>query len=751
MRLRSAVHGVPPLALRFFSVPALALLTVALVTLSGFAGSVGFPVHRSPSPFVHGQLSPLRASVPLGATPPLGCGADPCSAVGGHPSWTSLVGAPQPSARTGGVLAYDAADAFTLLFGGYEGYARPHHDLNDTWIERAGVWQLITPPVSPSPREEAAFATDPKTGCLLLFGGLNDSSHLALGDTWGFCGTSWYPINVATAPPPRFGAAMSTDPFCGCVLLFGGRVSPSGSVLGDTWQFASGHWTQPPAGSSPLPRFGAAMAWNSADQSVLLFGGSNGTAGATFNDSWSFSAGAWHPLALGVVPPSRMGFGLAALPGTGGVLLTGGASNGSYYNDTWQFTAGAWSQLPIVGAPPARSGLSLTYDGADNYPVLFGGLNASSTPATWFTESWVFGGSLVHFDESGLSPDTIWLVSLNGSTNLSTTSSVGFVVGNGTYTYTVGILVSNAYGVRYAPARPAGVIHVHGATIRVPVLFGEQFYLRTGVIPASSGFASPLNAWVASGGALNLLAAPIPGFIFVGWEGQGVGNYTGNADPLNLTLNAPLNETAEFAPFATFSVTFGETGLPAPTSWGVVLNGVPYATVSANLTVRVPNGSYSWSAPVVAGVAAGLRFAPSLPNGTFTVGGAPMRVQVPFTLSALVQVSVSPSGGGVAGPSSGWYTVGSTILLIEEAANGYSFTGWQGTGSGSFTGSDQGISLTVDGPISEVATFEAGATSSLWHSTIPVWFAAVLVALAAVAGMLVALLVLGRRRRGAPA
>ncbi|MCI4364266.1 MAG: kelch repeat-containing protein, partial [Thermoplasmata archaeon] len=483
MRLRSAAHGLPRPALASISRATLAVLLVALVSTSGLtavAGSSASPTLSVPSPghpFAH-----TTSNSPV-TVPAKGCAAQPCAAAGGHPAWTALVGAPQPPARTGGVLAYDAADAFTLLFGGYEGYARPHHDLNDTWILRAGVWQLITPPISPSPREEAAFATDPTTGCLLMFGGLNDSSHQALGDTWGFCGTSWASLSVTTSPSPRYGAAAATDLSCSCVLLFGGRVSTSGAVLGDTWRFSSGLWTQSSPGTSPPPRLGAQMAWNNANQSVLLFGGSNGSAGSTFNDSWSYSSLAWHPLTLGASPPSRTEFGLAGLPGAGGVLLTGGEASGTYYNDTWQFTAGAWTQLTIVGAPPARSGLGVAYDAADNYPILFGGENASSLPAIWYGESWVFGGSQVRFDEVGLSPDTIWLVSLNGSTNLSTTSTVGFVVGNGSYTYTVGLVTPNAYGIRYAPARPAGLIHVHGSATRVPVVFGEQFYLRTAVTP----------------------------------------------------------------------------------------------------------------------------------------------------------------------------------------------------------------------------------------------------------------------------
>jgi List-Bact-rpt repeat protein/galactose oxidase-like protein len=745
MRLRCAAHGRPPPALQSLLPAVLAVATVALLLASGLGALQVLPLRAAPAAPASMALAQSRTAVATAAHPSMGCSEPPCPAASSRSTWTNLLGAPQPSARSGAALAYDGADAFTVLFGGYEGYVRPHHDMNDTWILRAGVWQLITPTLSPSPRQQAAFATDPSTGCLLLFGGLNDSSHLALGDTWSFCGTSWTLLNLASSPSPRYDAAAASDPSCSCILLFGGRGSTSGPALGDTWEFASGHWSPVSPSTLPPARFGEAMAWSGVDRAVILFGGTNGTAGTTLGDTWSFSSQDWHALTPALAPSSRMGFGVASLPGTGGVLLTGGVSNGTYYNDTWEYSAGAWSLVPNGTSPPARSGLALTYDGSDNYPILVGGVNSSAAPAVWYGDTWVFGGSLVHFDETGLAPDTIWLVSLNGSTNLTTTSSVGFVVGNGTYLYSVGIVTGSEYGVRYAPARLAGSIHVHGATTRVPVSFGVQYYLRTAVLPASSGFASPLTAWVPAGGALNLVAAPIPGYSFTGWDGQGPGNYSGNADPLNLTVLGPVNETAEFSPFATYTVTFGETGLPAPTSWSVILNGVPYATVAGNLSLTVPNGSYSWSAPGVPGIASGLRFTSAVANGTFTVKGASTQVAVPFELWALVQLSVSPVGGGVVGPSSGWYPAGASILLLEEPTSGYSFAGWQGTGSGSYSGDSQGISVTVNGPFSEVATFQPGATASLWSSSVPIWFAAALVLLAAVTAVLLALLVAGRR------
>src|SRR2546428_13596664 len=67
---------------------------------------------------------------------------------------------------------------------------------------------------------------------------------------------------------------MAYDAADGYVLLFGGVHS---SVLGDTWEFHSGAWTQLSTSSSPPARWLASMVYDAADGYVLLFGGYDGT------------------------------------------------------------------------------------------------------------------------------------------------------------------------------------------------------------------------------------------------------------------------------------------------------------------------------------------------------------------------------------------------------------------------------------------------------------------------------------------
>lgn len=74
-------------------------------------------------------------------------------------------------------------------------------------------------------------------------------------------------------------------------------------------------------------------------------------------------------------------------------------------------------------------------------------------------------------------------------------------------------------------------------------------------------------------------------------------------------------------------------------------------------------------------------------------------------------MSVSPSGGGTVSPASGgYYAVGSQVQISASPNSGsgyyYSFTGWTGSGSGSYNGAANPATVTINSPISETANFQ---------------------------------------------
>ena len=63
------------------------------------------------------------------------------------------------------------------------------------------------------------------------------------------------------------------------------------------------------------------------------------------------------------------------------------------------------------------------------------------------------------------------------------------------------------------------------------------------------------------------------------------------------------------------------------------------------------------------------------------------------------------NGGGTVSPSSGWRNSGAAVSISATPATGYSFTNWTGSGTGSFSGTNNPASITIGGPITETGTF----------------------------------------------
>ena len=167
-------------------------------------------------------------------------------------------------------------------------------------------------------------------------------------------------------------------------------------------------WTQLlPGGPLPAPRDDSSAVYDSANNTLVLFGG-NAT-GCTFspslNDTWLLSnangLGASPPqwtqiFPSGLLPGVRRGQTAVYDPATDRMIVFGGDPVGcavTKYNDTWVLVnaSGAhgppsWVQLSPAGSlPPARSDHSAVYDQAHNRMIIAGGYG----PAGNLNDVWV--------------------------------------------------------------------------------------------------------------------------------------------------------------------------------------------------------------------------------------------------------------------------------------------------------------------------------------------------------------------------
>ncbi|MCU0782576.1 MAG: leucine-rich repeat protein [Verrucomicrobia bacterium] len=68
--------------------------------------------------------------------------------------------------------------------------------------------------------------------------------------------------------------------------------------------------------------------------------------------------------------------------------------------------------------------------------------------------------------------------------------------------------------------------------------------------------------------------------------------------------------------------------------------------------------------------------------------------------------------GGTVSPSSGWYDSSQSVQINATANGGYTFNGWTGSGSGSYSGMNNPANVTMNGPITEAASFAANPVLS---------------------------------------
>ena len=294
-------------------------------------------------------------------------------------TWTTIPLSNAPPARQVHAMAYDSARGVSVLFGGYDANGQP---LGDTWLRDGSQWQQAFPASSPSPRYGHEMAYDEAREVVVLYGGSSGSGGTILGDTWEWDGLTWTLRSAAGSPGPRLYHAMAYDFAQNRVMLYGG-AGASGVVNGDSWEWTGATWILVAAnGAGPGARFWTAMAADPTRQRVVLFGGATNGPG-NFDDTWEWNGANWsHLIAAG--PPARQGHGLAFSAPCASVLLYGGSNPQlGTLGDTWSWDGSSWASH-AVGGPSPRQYLKLATDSQNAAVTLFGGANGTSaSDATW--------------------------------------------------------------------------------------------------------------------------------------------------------------------------------------------------------------------------------------------------------------------------------------------------------------------------------------------------------------------------------
>ncbi len=202
-----------------------------------------------------------------------------------------------PTPRLGASMEYDPASGLVFMFGGWN--AAKYKLFNDLWAYDPvkNTWTQLEPdgPLPPV-RDGSGFVRDPKTGKIVLFAGVGfDSARnlVELGDTWTYdpMSNAWTELSPATAPSPRDGMFMVSDPGHGLMLLFGGGEEGD-NVKNDTWAYdpAANTWRNlNPTGLLPSARMNYNMVFDSKRGRVVLFAGAYDHWNVLLGDTWIYT------------------------------------------------------------------------------------------------------------------------------------------------------------------------------------------------------------------------------------------------------------------------------------------------------------------------------------------------------------------------------------------------------------------------------------------------------------------------------
>jgi galactose oxidase-like protein len=200
---------------------------------------------------------------------------------------------------------------------------------------------------------------------------------------------TWTKQLPAVHPPARWDAAMAYDAANSTVVLFGGSSISGGSVhgLGSTWTWDGTSWTEQHPAVHPPARWLASMAYDAATGTVVLFGGRS-PQNRALHDTWTWNGTTWTHLHPAAHPSGQTGAAMTYDAATSSAVLFGGhKSTGGELAETWTWDGTTWTQQAPATSPTARYGAAIAYDTATGTAVLFGGQTKRKTAS----DTWVWG------------------------------------------------------------------------------------------------------------------------------------------------------------------------------------------------------------------------------------------------------------------------------------------------------------------------------------------------------------------------
>jgi N-acetylneuraminic acid mutarotase len=301
-----------------------------------------------------------------------------------------------PTVADSHAMTYSPATGTMILFGGWN----YDDSFNDTWAYEPAVnnWICLDPAGDlPADRAAAEMVYDPGTGTMIMFGGVRGGGEYTYyNDTWAYdpVANTWTDLMPSgDIPSVRTSHSMAYDPTSHRVILFGGWDGTND--MNDTYAYdpSTNTWTDlNPVGDVPSPRDGQGMAYDPGTGKIILFGGADATT-TTYNETYAYdpSTNTWTDLnPMGDVPSGRVYICMVYDSNAGKMIVFGGWGGAAGLNDTWAYDAAAntWTDITPAGAAPSvRDSYAMDYDPVGGNMILFGGYDGTDD----LGDTWVYG------------------------------------------------------------------------------------------------------------------------------------------------------------------------------------------------------------------------------------------------------------------------------------------------------------------------------------------------------------------------
>jgi hypothetical protein len=226
----------------------------------------------------------------------------------------------------------------------------------------------------------------------------------------------------------------------------------------------------------------------------------------------------------------------------------------------------------------------------------------------------------VTFSEVGLPAGTNWSVTLQGTPELSPSSSLVFTEPNGSYAYQIGPVLG------WSATHPPGQVVVDGASVGVTVdwtqITDAVNFTETGLPVGTPWSVSVDNAtpittlgnWISvteAPGSYSFRLGAVPGWTTTNFTGE----FTASKG-----AKVPIHWTARL-----YSVTLIQRGLPVGDSWSATVNSQLLTQTTSQLVFRESNGTFSFAVQVPDGYSA------QPASGTVLIAGNATQVAITIT------------------------------------------------------------------------------------------------------------------------